>query len=82
MARSSARRQAGANAVSPSATGCSRRAISPNSPTIGDDAAATIYLYISSTLAAQAAAVVGDIAQANRLKARAETVRRRSSASS
>jgi len=44
-------------------------------PTIGDDAAATIYLYISSTLAAQAAAVVGDIAQANRLQARAETVK-------
>ncbi len=45
-------------------------------PTIGDDAAATIYLYISSTLAARAAETVGDAAQATRLKARAAEVKK------
>ena len=44
-------------------------------PTIGDDAAATIYLYISSHLGAKAAAAVGDAAQAKRLGARAEQVK-------
>lgn len=45
-------------------------------PTIGDDAAATIYLYISSHLAAKAAEVVGDQAQAKRLNERAEVVKK------
>jgi alpha-L-rhamnosidase len=44
-------------------------------PTIGDDAAATIYLYISSHLTAKVAEIVGDQAQARRLAARAEQVR-------
>jgi alpha-L-rhamnosidase len=44
-------------------------------PTIGDDAAATIYLYISSHLGAKAAAAIGDTAQARRLGDRAEQVK-------
>ncbi|MBI4921945.1 MAG: family 78 glycoside hydrolase catalytic domain [Devosia nanyangense] len=44
-------------------------------PTIGDDAAATIYLYISSVLTAKAAGVVGDTAIATRMTARAEAVK-------
>jgi len=44
-------------------------------PTIGDDAAATIYLYISSHLAAKAAEIVGDLAQAKRLQERAAIVK-------
>ena len=45
----------GARAASPSATGCSRGGADAKSRcrTIGDDAAATIYLYISSTLTAK-----------------------------
>ena len=35
-------------------------------PTIGDDAAATIYLYISSVLTAKAAEVIGNTAQVKR----------------
>lgn len=42
--------------------------------TIGDDAPATIYLYISSTLTARAARIVGDGALSQRMSARAETV--------
>jgi alpha-L-rhamnosidase len=45
-------------------------------PTIGDDAAATIYLYISSQLAARAAELLGDKDQARRLSERAEQVKR------
>jgi alpha-L-rhamnosidase len=45
-------------------------------PTIGDDAAATIYLYISSTLTAQVAEILGDKEQAKRLSDRAEQVKR------
>ncbi len=45
-------------------------------PTIGDDAAATIYLYISSHLAAKAAETIGDAAQAKRLSERAEIVKK------
>jgi alpha-L-rhamnosidase len=45
-------------------------------PTIGDDAAATIYLYISSHIAAKAAEAVGDQAQAKRLADRAEVVKK------
>lgn len=45
-------------------------------PTMGDDAAATIYLYISSTLIARIAEVLGDQAVAKRLGARAAEVRR------
>ena len=45
-------------------------------PTMGDDAAATIYLYISSHVTAQIAEVLGDDAQAKRLKARADEVKR------
>ncbi|MEQ1769203.1 MAG: family 78 glycoside hydrolase catalytic domain [Devosia sp.] len=45
-------------------------------PTMGDDAAATIYLYISSTITAQVAEVLGDKAQAKRLSDRAETVKK------
>jgi alpha-L-rhamnosidase len=44
-------------------------------PTIGDDAAATIYLYISSVLTARAARLVGDAAVAERMDARAATVK-------
>ena len=44
-------------------------------PTIGDDAAATIYLYISSHTAALAAATVGNEAAAKRLNQRAEEVK-------
>jgi alpha-L-rhamnosidase len=44
-------------------------------PTMGDDAAATIYLYISSSLTAQIAEVLGEAGQAARLKARAEQVK-------
>ena len=44
-------------------------------PTIGDDAAATIYLYISSMLTARAARIVGDAAVAQRMEARAAEVK-------
>jgi alpha-L-rhamnosidase len=44
-------------------------------PTMGDDEAATIYLYISSQLIARIAEVLGDEAQAKRLRARAEEVK-------
>ncbi len=44
-------------------------------PTMGDDAAATIYLYISSSLTAKIAEVLGDAAQAKRLRERAEMVK-------
>jgi alpha-L-rhamnosidase len=44
-------------------------------PTIGDDAAATIYLYISSMLTAKAAAVVGDTALADQMSRRADEVK-------
>ncbi|HTN62887.1 MAG TPA: family 78 glycoside hydrolase catalytic domain, partial [Devosia sp.] len=44
-------------------------------PTIGDDAAATIYLFISSTLTAKTARVLGDIATATRMEARAAAVK-------
>ncbi len=44
-------------------------------PTIGDDAAATIYLYISSRLTARVAGVVGDTATAERMTARADAVK-------
>ena len=58
----------GAAAASPLATGCSRSGPSEKPlPTIGDDAAATIYLYISSTLTAKVARVArrrGDSASA------------------
>ena len=67
----------GARAASPSATGCSRAARREKPlPTIGDDAAATIYLYISSILTAQAAEVVGDEALAAAHGERAETVKK------
>lgn len=45
-------------------------------PTIGDDAAATIYLYIASTLTAKVAAVLGDSATEVRMRERAETVKK------
>jgi alpha-L-rhamnosidase len=45
-------------------------------PTIGDDAAATIYLFISASLAAKAARVVGDEALARRMGERADAVKR------
>ncbi len=45
-------------------------------PTCGDDMAATLYLYISSTLAAKAARVVGKARIAARMTRRAETVRK------
>jgi alpha-L-rhamnosidase len=45
-------------------------------PTMGDDAAATIYLYISSHLTARIAEIVGDQAQAKRLHERAEQVKK------
>jgi len=44
-------------------------------PTIGDDAAATIYHFISLTLTAKVAATLGDKALSEALTARAETVR-------
>jgi alpha-L-rhamnosidase len=44
-------------------------------PTIGDDAAATIYLYISSVLTAKAAEIVGETATAERMRKRAEAVK-------
>jgi len=44
-------------------------------PTIGDDAAATIYLYISSVLTAQAARTIGDAATAQRMEKRAAEVK-------
>lgn len=44
-------------------------------PTMGDDAAATIYLYISSRLIADIAKVIGDEPTAARLAARAEQVK-------
>lgn len=44
-------------------------------PTIGDDAAATIYLYISSKLTADVAAVLGDSAVETRMRERAEVVK-------
>jgi alpha-L-rhamnosidase len=45
-------------------------------PTMGDDAAATIYLYISSALIARIAEILGEQAQAKRLGERAEQVRK------
>jgi alpha-L-rhamnosidase len=45
-------------------------------PTIGDDAAATLYLYISSHLTARIAEILGDKEQAKRLNDRAEQVKR------
>ncbi len=45
-------------------------------PTIGDDAAATIYLYISSHLIAQIAEVLGDKEVMKRLSDRAEQVKK------
>ncbi len=44
-------------------------------PTIGDDAAATLYLYISSMLTAKAASVIGDTAVAERMRRRAAEVK-------
>ncbi|WP_421760439.1 family 78 glycoside hydrolase catalytic domain [Devosia sp.] len=44
-------------------------------PTIGDDAAATIYLYISTVLTAKAAEVIGNAAQVKRLQERAAAVK-------
>lgn len=44
-------------------------------PTIGDDAAATIYLYIASDLAARAASALGDEETAQRLRERARAVK-------
>jgi alpha-L-rhamnosidase len=44
-------------------------------PTIGDDAAATIYLYISSALTAKVAAVLGDAGVENRMRERAAAVK-------
>jgi len=44
--------------------------------TIGDDASATIYLYISSTLTARAAKIAGDGALERRMTARAAEVRK------
>ncbi|WP_375452137.1 family 78 glycoside hydrolase catalytic domain [uncultured Devosia sp.] len=44
-------------------------------PTIGDDAAATIYLYISSTITARSARVVGNTALAERMESRAAAVK-------
>ena len=44
-------------------------------PTIGDDAAATLYLYIASDVTAKAAEVVGEYALAARMRARAVDVR-------
>jgi alpha-L-rhamnosidase len=44
-------------------------------PTIGDDAAATIYLYISTALTARIARLLGEEQQAQRLEARAAAVK-------
>lgn len=44
-------------------------------PTIGDDAAATIYLYISSALTAKIARVLGDSEAERRMSARADAVK-------
>lgn len=44
-------------------------------PTIGDDAAATIYLYIASVLTQKAAAIVGDHAVEQRMRERAAAVK-------
>ena len=44
-------------------------------PTIADDCAATIYHYISTDLAAKIAAVIGQEAQAARLRARADVIK-------
>jgi len=44
-------------------------------PTIGDEAAATIYLYIAASLTARVARLVGEDGVAERLAARAETVK-------
>ena len=44
-------------------------------PTIGDDAAATIYLYISSVLTAKAARVLGNVDIAERMDKRAAAVK-------
>lgn len=44
-------------------------------PTIGDDAAATIYLYVSSLLTAKTARVLGDEPLAQRMAGRAEQVK-------
>ena len=44
-------------------------------PTIGDDAAATIYLYISSALTARIAEILGNTAEAKRLRERAAQVK-------
>lgn len=44
-------------------------------PTIGDDAAATLYLYISTALTARIAALLGHSAQAQRLSQRAVEVK-------
>ena len=75
--RSCTRRRAGATAASPSATGCSRRATAAKPcPTIGDDAAATIYLYISSALiAARRRSRRRRRATARRMRERAEQVK-------
>ena len=43
--------------------------------TIGDDAAATIYLYISSTLIAQVAEVIGKTDDAKRMRDRADEIK-------
>jgi alpha-L-rhamnosidase len=44
-------------------------------PTIGDDAAATIYLYISSMLTARAARILGEAGLADRMEHRAAAVK-------
>src|SRR5204863_1234581 len=45
-------------------------------PTIGDDAAATIYLYISATITADAAAVLGKRAVETRMRKIAQQVKK------
>ncbi len=45
------------------------------SPTIGDDAAATIYHYVSADLVARVAALLGEDAQARRLSDRAQEIK-------
>lgn len=45
-------------------------------PTIGDDAAATIYLYISSDLIARIAEVLGKTSEAKRMRERAEEIKK------
>jgi alpha-L-rhamnosidase len=45
-------------------------------PTMGDDAAATIYLYISSSLIARVAETIGDLALAKRMHTRAQQVKK------